>query len=270
MAQEEAVGIPGAGLDLDRMPGHWVLAQMGKRVLRPGGLELTTAMLEALAIHAGDHVVELAPGLGTTTRMVLQSAPASYTAVERDPDATALTRKLLRVGDRCLLGSANHTGLEDASATVVFGEAMLTMNTADQKRAIVREALRVLRPGGRYGIHELALAPDYLAQDLKDQVQRDLSSAIRVGARPLTVQEWRALFEDAGFEVVSTKTNPMHLLEPSRVIADEGLRGALRIGANLLRTPVALRRVRAMRSVFRRHREHLCAVMLVAKKTAAS
>lgn len=40
-------------LAMERMPGHWVLAQMGKRVLRPGGMELTRAMLEALAIGAG-------------------------------------------------------------------------------------------------------------------------------------------------------------------------------------------------------------------------
>jgi hypothetical protein len=30
---------------LEIMPGHWVLARMGKRVLRPGGLELTRRLL---------------------------------------------------------------------------------------------------------------------------------------------------------------------------------------------------------------------------------
>ena len=29
--------IPGNELAVDRMPGHWLLARMGKRVLRPGG-----------------------------------------------------------------------------------------------------------------------------------------------------------------------------------------------------------------------------------------
>lgn len=28
--------LPGEGLDFSKMPGHWLLAQMGKRVLRPG------------------------------------------------------------------------------------------------------------------------------------------------------------------------------------------------------------------------------------------
>ena len=27
------------------MPGHWILAKLGKRVLRPGGLELTEHLL---------------------------------------------------------------------------------------------------------------------------------------------------------------------------------------------------------------------------------
>ena len=44
--------------------GHWVLAKLGKRVLRPGGLELTRKMLSALSIGEEDDVVEFAPGLG--------------------------------------------------------------------------------------------------------------------------------------------------------------------------------------------------------------
>jgi hypothetical protein len=33
--------LPGSELDVSRIPGHWLLARLGKRVLRPGGLELT-------------------------------------------------------------------------------------------------------------------------------------------------------------------------------------------------------------------------------------
>ena len=43
--------------------GHWVLAKLGKRVLRPGGRELTAQMLEAMNINETDDVVEFAPGL---------------------------------------------------------------------------------------------------------------------------------------------------------------------------------------------------------------
>ena len=33
----EALSLPGAQLEAKRMPGHWLLARLGKRVLRPGG-----------------------------------------------------------------------------------------------------------------------------------------------------------------------------------------------------------------------------------------
>ena len=57
--------LPGAELSVRKMPGHWLLARLGKRVLRPGGLELTSRLLANLAIGPADAVVELAPGLGT-------------------------------------------------------------------------------------------------------------------------------------------------------------------------------------------------------------
>lgn len=259
--------VPGAGLDIAKMPGHWLLARMGKRVLRPGGLELTHKMLDGLEIGSEDTVVELAPGLGTTARLALAKNPAAYTGVERDESAAAAVRRLLAGPNRtCLNGTAANTGLEDASATVVYGEAMLTMQTARRKRAIVGEALRVLKAGGRYGIHELALAPDELSDSIKKQVSRDLSSAIHVGARPLTSLEWRSLLESEGFEVKTKATAPMHLLEPRRMIRDEGLRGVLRILFNVLRTPAARRRILTMRRVFRKYQDVMCAVTIVATK----
>lgn len=265
--QEEAQALPGANLDMGRMPGHWLLARLGKRVLRPGGLELTERMLAGLAISTSDDVIEFAPGLGTTTRMVLGASPASYTGIERDAAAASSTRRVLRGSqDRCLQGIASETGLDPASGTVVFGEAMLTMQSDTRKAETVREARRILRPGGRYGIHELALMPDDLPAAEKAEVQKALSDSIHVGARPLTVAEWRQLLEREGFEVISCSTAPMHLLRLGRLIADEGLLGATRVIGNVLRLPAARRRVLEMRAVFQEHAPRMCAVAIVARK----
>jgi hypothetical protein len=54
------------------------------------------------------------------------------------------------------------------------------------------------------------------------------------------------------------------------VIADEGLFGALRFARNLLLQPVTRKRVRLMRNTFRKHREQLTAVAIVAHKPAGS
>ena len=259
--------LPGAGLAAGRMPGHWLLARLGKRVLRPGGLELTRCMLESLAIRATDAVVEFAPGLGVTGRLALDQRPASYTGIEGDEAAAAQVRCLLAGSNqRCLVGNVAEAPLPENSATVVYGEAMLTMQGPEQKRQIVREAARLLKPGGRYGVHELCLLPDDLDDSIKQEIQHALSQSIHVGARPLTAKEWRAVLEAEGFEVQAEALRPMRLLEAGRLIQDEGLWGALRFAWNLCRDQEARQRVFAMRRVFMKYRSHLAAIVFVGVK----
>src|SRR5690554_1817548 len=268
-AQAQVQAVPGAGLDFSKMPGHWVLAQMGKRVLRPGGLEITHRMLECLQITRQDDVVEFAPGLGVTARKVLAKSPATYTGLERDETAAAMVQGYLKgATQRCIIGRGEDTGLPGESASVPFGEALLTMQTPSSKQRIVAEAFRVLRPGGRYAIHEIALTPDALSDATKAEIAADLQASIRVGARPLTQREWREMLQEAGFEIHTSLLAPMALLEPKRMLQDEGVRGLARIAANLLRNPAARARVLNMRQTFRKHARHMSAIALVAVKPA--
>ena len=240
---------------------------MGKRVLRPGGRELTNDLLAKLDIGPGDQVVELAPGMGATAKLILQHHPAGYTGIERDEIAAA------RVNDlddnfryRCIVATAQDTGLSDSSAHVVVGEAFLTMQSEENKQRIFDEAYRVLRPGGRLGIHELSLRPASLDEETQKLVRGDLTRTIHVGARPLTSTDWQMLITRAGFKIRAENDAAMRLLEPSRLIKDEGLPRALKILFNIIRTPIARRRIRAMRGIFRKHSDHLGAIAIVAEK----
>ncbi len=100
---------PGDRLKTQKMPGHWVLARLGKRVLRPGGMQLTRTMLSALRIQHADHVVEFAPGMGITAQLTLKLNPASYTAVERDEAATKIVGSYL-AGERQRVRSRKRLG----------------------------------------------------------------------------------------------------------------------------------------------------------------
>ena len=246
-------------------PGHWLLARLGKRVLRPGGLGLTRRLLAQAGVGGAD-VVELAPGLGRTAADLLGLGLASYTGVESDEDAARATGRAGTV----VIADAASTGLPDASADVVVGEAMLSMQSDAAKRRIVAEAARVLRPGGRYAVHELGLLPDDLDDETKTGLRRDLARVIKVNVRPLTIAEWSSLLEEAGFEVEWTGTAPMALLRMRRNLADEGLRGTLRIVRNVLRDADARRRVLAMRRIFQQHRHAINGVALVARIPGAN
>lgn len=271
IAHDETIPL-GANLDVGKMPAHWLMARLGKRVLRPGGIETTRWLLEHASVTPHDDVIELAPGLGRTAALILARQPRSYVGVERDARAAQFAELALTGGGhgdaRIVHADAASVPLPDGAATLLVGEAMLSMQTATTKQAILREAHRLLKTGGRYVIHELALTPDSLDPALFARIQSDLSSVIHVGVRIGTVHDWTQWLERAGFTIEQMTTAPMHLLEPARLIRDEGTAGALRFVFNALRTPGAPRRLRAVRRVFRRYRDHLCAIGVIARRAA--
>lgn len=271
-ATNRELPLPQSDRDPAHLQGHWLLARIGKHVLRPGGKKLTERML-ANADIAGKDVVEFAPGLGLTTRAILERDPKSYRGVDRDPQVVDIISKLTSekaaIPASCVQRDAADTGLESNSADVVIGEAMLTMQTERGKQAIIGEAFRLLRAGGTYSIHELGLQPDNLDESVKDEVRKALARSIKVNARPLTEQEWRELLEAEGFEVLWRGKEPMALLDMKRNIADEGIGGVLRILRNVLGNKGIRARVLNMKHTFDKYSNELTGIAFVVRKPEA-
>lgn len=271
-ATNRELPLPQSERDPAHLQGHWLLARIGKHVLRPGGKKLTERML-ANADIAGKDVVEFAPGLGLTTRAILERDPKSYRGVDRDPQVVDIISKLTSekatIPASCVQRDAADTGLESNSADVVIGEAMLTMQTERGKQAIIGEAFRLLRAGGTYSIHELGLQPDNLDESVKDEVRKALARSIKVNARPLTEQEWRELLEAEGFEVLWRGKEPMALLDMKRNIADEGIGGVLRILRNVLGNKDIRARVLNMKHTFDKYSNELTGIAFVVRKPEA-
>ena len=271
-ATNRELPLPQSDRDPAHLQGHWLLARIGKHVLRPGGKKLTERML-ANADIAGKDVVEFAPGLGLTTRAILERDPKSYRGVDRDPQVVDIISKLTSekatIPASCVQRDAADTGLESNSADVGIGEAMLTMQTERGKQAIIGEAFRLLRAGGTYSIHELGLQPDNLDESVKDEVRKALARSIKVDARPLTEQEWRELLEAEGFEVLWRGKEPMALLDMKRNIADEGIGGVLRILRNVLGNTAIPAPVPNMFHTFDKYSNELTGIAFVVRKPEA-
>jgi len=252
---------------IKKMSGHWVLAKAGKKVLRPGGKELTSKMINFLEINSKDKVVEFAPGLGYTANIVLNKKPKNYVGFDLEDDIIQkLTDKYGTEAAQFKIANAASTMLEDNSKTKVFGEAMLTMQADHRKREIIQEAFPILEVGGLYAIHELALKPNNISDEIKKNIQRELAETMNVNARPLTIEEWKKILEEQNFDIIHYQVTAMHLLEPARIIDDEGFTGFVRIVKNILSNSDIRKRILRMKNIFKKYENNLCAVILVAKK----
>lgn len=245
----------------------WVLSKVGKKVLRPGGRELTMKLLDGLNISSEDSVVEFAPGIGFTAEQVLKRGPKSYTGIEINEEAGRNLQKIIHgKNKKIIIEHAAKAGLANGSVDKVLGEAMLTMHVDSRKSEIIREAGRLLKPGGRYAIHELSLVNDQITSEEKKAISKDLSAHSHVNTRPLTKTEWQEIIEKEGFRVVEMWTRPMLLLEPSRVIRDEGLGNMLSFAFKILRRRKARKKIFEMRKLFQKHRNNIRAIGIVAEK----
>ena len=130
------------GPEAARLQGHWLLAKLGKRVLRPGGIELTRQLLGATDLRPGRRIVELGPGVGRTAEILLDSIPASYRGVDPNPEGREQVAAVLEGHPQAeyVVADAASTGLPTGQTDLVVGEAMLTMQSEDAKRAIASAA----------------------------------------------------------------------------------------------------------------------------------
>ena len=149
-----------------------------------------------------------------------RSRPGAYRPRRPRPAPAVVRRRRRRPGrrdgggrivggpGRTVVADAAATALPDACADVVIGEAMLSMQGDRGKDAVIAEAVRLLRPGGRYAVHELALGPDAVPDAVGTEVRKGLARAIRVNARPLPVAGWQELLEAHGLVVDQSPPHP--------------------------------------------------------------
>ncbi len=116
---------------------------------------------------------------------------------------------------------------------------MLSMQTPQPASRFFEKPHRLLKLGGRYGIHELCLIPNDLHEITKLEMQNDLAIAIHHGTRPLTIAEWRGLLEAAGFSVQTQAQASMHLLELWRISPAAVRVAAVALGARADRAAAA-------------------------------
>ncbi|MNZ75490.1 Sarcosine/dimethylglycine N-methyltransferase [compost metagenome] len=215
--------------------GHTFLARLGKKRLRPGGINATSWLIEQANLSGESRVLEVACNMCTTSIELAEKYHCQITAVDMDAKALEKGRKNIakhQLQDYITVVQANALKLpfEDESFDIVFNEAMLTMLNASAKKKAISEYYRVLKPGGVLLTHDIMLL-----KNTPEKLLETLRGIIHVNVSPLPEEDWINTFGEIGFSKVTTNSGAMSLMNPKGMIRDEGFFGALTIIKNGLK-----------------------------------
>ena len=111
-----------------------------------------------------------------------------------------------------LQGEIEAIPLPDDSVDVVISNCVI--NLSGDKSKVLREAARVLRPGGRFAVSDVVADPD-----MDDQTRRDMQQWTGCIAGALTREEFGRLLAAAGFEEIEiAETHRVHEQAASAII----------------------------------------------------
>lgn len=246
---------------------HHVLEKVGKTVLRPGGSKATRKLLDWAALGPDSTVLELAAGLGYTSRIIVSQYGCKV--LMTDTDESRLKKGLEAAKqsglseDRIEMQTTDMfdlSSLGDRAFDYIITEASVTHFAHAKKTDFFAG---VSKHGGSFLLHEIC----YRTMDPERQkkARSDMSKALGIGFYPETVDGWKDLVTNAGFEVDHFETGPLAVLSPLEVMHDEGW-NCLRIGWNLITQSELRNRVLTVRQTMSSYAEDLGFVILSASK----
>ncbi|HTT31867.1 MAG TPA: arsenite methyltransferase [Solirubrobacteraceae bacterium] len=185
--------------------------------LDPGslGCGVPTAVAD---LHPGEIVLDLGSGAGEDVLVSARRVGPSGRAIGLD-----MTDEMLALAR----ANATAAGVENAEFVKGYIEAMplasgsvdvvisnCVINLSGDKPQVMQEALRVLRPGGRF-----AVADVIADEDMDEATRADMAAYTGCIAGALTRREYEAALGDAGFvDIEIRETHRMHTHAGSAVI----------------------------------------------------
>jgi arsenite methyltransferase len=171
----------------------------------PGGIELTRHLASVLGVRPGQRVLDVASGPGTTAFLLASEFGAEVDGVDLGDRAVAMAgakaeQRGLAGLVRFHVGDAERLPFPDASFDAVVSECAFC--TFPDKPTAAAEMARVLKPGGKVGISDVALDRNRLAAELQSLAGW---VACLADARPL--DEYVAILGAAGLQTVHTESH---------------------------------------------------------------
>ena len=172
------------------------------------------------ALRSGEIVLDLGSGAGFDCFLAASRVGRTGRVIGVDMTPEMVTkarenaRRIEATNVEFRLGEIEHLPVPDASVDVIISNCVI--NLSPDKGAVFREALRVLKPGGRIAISDV-VATQTIPEELAQTVEA-LTGCVAGAAK---VEDLRALLIESGFE--SVRVEPR---SDSRAIIGQCMPGA--------------------------------------------
>jgi len=186
-------------------------------VLASLGCGNPTALAE---LREGEVVLDLGSGGGIDVLLSAKRVGPTGKAYGLDmtDDMLELARRNAREAGvknvEFLKGEIESVPLPDDSVDVIISNCVINLST--DKRRVLREAFRVLKPGGRFAVSDVVVQGE-----VPDEVRRNVELWIGCLAGALEETEFLTLLQDAGFEQVSVEPTRIYRVEDARAFLEQ-------------------------------------------------
>lgn len=186
-------------------------------VLASLGCGNPTALAE---LREGEVVLDLGSGGGIDVLLSAKRVGPTGRAYGLDmtDDMLELARRNAREAGvknvEFLKGEIESVPLPDDSVDVIISNCVINLST--DKRKVLREAFRVLKPGGRFAVSDVVVRGE-----VPDEVRRNVELWIGCLAGALEETEFLTLLQDAGFEQASVEPTRIYRVEDARAFLEQ-------------------------------------------------
>jgi SAM-dependent methyltransferase len=175
------------------------------------------------ALHPGEFVLDLGSGGGIDVLLSARRVGPTGKAYGLDMTDEMLAlanenkRKAGATNVEFLKGEIEHIPLPDHSVDVVISNCVI--NLSADKAQVLREAFRVLKPGGRFAVSDVVTRGELIPE-----IRKNVLLWVGCVAGALDEDDYRAKLESAGFEQVALEPTRVYRVEDAReFLSGQGL-----------------------------------------------
>jgi SAM-dependent methyltransferase len=170
-------------------------------------------------LHEGDTVLDLGSGGGIDVLLSAKRVGASgkVYGLDMTDEMLALARENQRKAGATnvefLKGDIENIPLPDASVDVIISNCVI--NLAADKRRVLAEAFRVLKPGGRFAVSDVVVRGE-----IPEALRRSMEAWVGCLAGALEEQEFLGLLAENGFEDASIEPTRIYRVEDAKAFLE--------------------------------------------------